>query len=296
MTSLLDLPNNPPALFILVIAVGFILIIIAAVPSLSVFILKNAGLTLNKRQSIMVAAIGGVLIIIGSVGVVGLNQLERAPTGEVFIKPEPPVTVLSNGIPLNISVIISDPNIFQKIFDEPEELKFTFLVLDSNRPLNRYEWTGKYNYSQFNLSPEDAGNKIIEINVTDTSKDKEYNIYRRDYNIILPLNKPPIIKNVSYKPKEGDGMEITVDAEDPENDEIYYDFKLISLSVPNLVSEIQPPSGDYRENSRVLTSGKNGTGKSLLRVYIKDGSEKGPMKGPFGDRKPVFDTKWDKTI
>jgi hypothetical protein len=296
MTGLLDILRDPLALFILVIAVGSILIIIAAVPSLSVFILKNAGLTLNKRQSFMVAAIGGVLIVIGLVGIVGLNQLERIPTGEVFIKPEPPVTVLSNGIPLNISVVISDPNIFQKIFDDPDELKFTFLVADSNKPLNRYEWSGKYNYSRFNLSQEDAGNKIIEINVTDTSKNREYNIYRRDYSIILPINNPPIIKNVSAEPKGGEGIEITVDAEDPDGDEIYYDFKLISLSDPNSLSVIQPPSGDYRENSRVLTHGKNGIGKNFLRVYIRDGSNKGPNKGPFGDRKPVYDKKWDIII
>jgi hypothetical protein len=239
----------------------------------------------------MVAAIGGVLIVIGSVGIVGLNQLERAPTGEVFIKPEPPVTVLSNGTPLKISVVTSDPNIFQKIFDEPKGLKFTFFILDSNGRDTRIV-TGPNNSSQFIILPDDAGNKIIGINVTDISKDREYNIYRRDYIINLPLNKPPIIKKVSYEPIGGKSMEITVDAEDPENDVIYYNFTIISLARPSSVSYIQPLSGSYRENSRILTPDKNGIGENLLRVYIRDGNN----KGPFMDHEPVHEKRWDKII
>lgn len=294
MVGLLDLLSDPSALFVLVTIIGFILIIIAAVPSLSVFILKNSSFTLNKRQSIIVAAIGGVLIVIGLGGIVGLNQYEKAQAqpgiSEVSVHPESPVFVPLNGTQLNITVVTGnpDPNFFQKIlqeiFGEPEDLKFVFYLVDQggNGTIHRVGPIPK-NYINFKIFPTDAGKKLIRVDAIEPSEKGENFSWETDYIISMPSNQQPKIENISFLPI-GQRMKVVVNATDPEKDTIFYNFTLIPYSKTIPISEI-PPRRSYIENSRVLTPGEIGLGSCNcnLEVCIQDGIP----KRPWDDHVPV---------
>ena len=292
MASLLDLLSDPSALFVLVTIIGFILIIIAAVPSLSVFILKNSSFTLNKKQSIIVAAIGGVLIVIGLGGIVGLNQYEKTQAqpgiSEVSVYPESPVLVTSNGTQLNITVITGNQNrnflqkILQEIFGEP--LKFVFYLVDQggNGTIHRVGPIPKNNIN-FKIFPTDIGKKLIHVDAIEPSNRGGNFSWEADYIISLPNNQQPKIENISFSPI-GQRMEVVVNATDPEKDTIFYNFTLIPYLKTIPISEI-PPRRSYTEYSRVLTPGENGFGscECNLEVCIQDGIP----KSPWDDHVPV---------
>lgn len=279
MASLLDVLNDPSALFILMIATGFIFIIIAAVPSLSVFILKNSTITLNKRQSIIVAAIGGVLIAIGLFGIVGLIQYENAQAQTVISKvevdPDSPVLAFPNGTQLNITVVTENPHpnffqkILQKILGEPEDPKYIFYLLGEGGSYRRGPIPEKNIY--FKIFPADAGKKSIRVDAIGPYKKGENISFEREYIVSLPIDQPPKINNISYIPI-GDRTKVVVDAEDPEDDNIYYNFTLIPFSSASPIQKL----GESEDNTRILTPGENGIGKNELMVCIRDGDSKGP--------------------
>lgn len=294
MTGVLDILRDPLAIFLLVIAIGSSLIIIAAVPSLSIFILKNTSFTIDKKQSIKVAAIGCVLIIIGLVGIVGLYQFEKAQpraTGEVEISPESPVTALSNGTQLNITVVTENPHpnflqkILFKIFGEPKDLEFRFSLLDQSKNGTKHKAKMPNNYLNLKIFPTDAGAKIIQI---EALSPRNETIYENEYVINLPSNRTPIIENFSYE-HVGERIEIKVNAADPENDTIYYNFTRIPPSLASPISEIQP-RWSFTEDSRILEPDKNSFGKNRIDVCILDGDKK--TNKPWDNRKSVCKSYW----
>ncbi len=118
--------QNDPLAFRFAILIGLILIIIAIAPSLNIPLLKISALTLSKKQSIILGAVG-VILILG--GFVGLSQMNMPPViyGVTTIPPE--IVAQEDGIPINICIKAEDPdsnNTIQNMFSRVTPLQYDF--------------------------------------------------------------------------------------------------------------------------------------------------------------------------
>ena len=234
----------------------------------------------------MLGALGGALILGGLSGMILLSQMSNAAPyiDKVNVVPEHPAA-FESGTMINITIDAkdSDVNLWHKIFGKaiPLQYKFSIIKPETNSVIHK-QGPNANNTFLFVVTPADAGKKMIYIDITDRpagDKDIKNASWERDYEIALP-NQPPTIEKFSPEFKSpqpiNKRIEITAEATDPDNDNVYYKF----FRMP------PPPANDYKEISRVSEQIKNerfwtpnasDIGENVIQVTVLDGDEKGPF-------------------
>jgi len=279
--------SDSPLAFKFAILIGFVLIIIAVVPSMSVPILKTT-LKLEKNQSIMLGALGGALILGGLSGMIVLSQMSNAApiVDKVNIDPQQ-VAAFESGTLINVTVDAKDPdvNLGQKIFGKVVPLQYKFLLIkpETNSVIHE-QGPNANNTFIFVVTPADVGKKLIYIDITDRpagDKDIKNVSWKRDYEIALP-NQPPKIRIEDVSPRyEGPQpinkrIKITAEATDPDNDKIYYQFFRMPPPPANDYKKILPVS-EQPKNERFWTPNASDIGENEIQVAVQDGDKKGPF-------------------
>ncbi len=272
--------QNSPLAFKLAIVIGLILIIIAIAPSLSIPILKVSELTLSKKQSMILGAVGGVLILSG---LVGLSQMINEPPiiEDLDIIPQPndkePVASES-GTPLTVYIKAKDPDsnsIFQNMFSMVTPLQYDFSfkgpatgnrILHARGPDANDTWI-------WWIYPAYAGNNTIVVNITDRptgDEDTKYVTYEYVLTIKKP-NQPPTIEGVyadcdSPQPIN-QRIIIGANATDQEKNKVYYRFL---RAAPNSIG-FSVSQNWSEENEMFWMPNEGDIGNNIIRVQVRDG-------------------------
>ncbi len=267
--------ENGELAFKFVIVIGIVLIIIAVAPSMSIPVLKIPMLTLNKKQSMILGAIGGILILSGMAGLSSNN----VPPIIVYQTIEPNLrntTVLQSGIPVRIYVSAEDPdgyNIIQKFFFQAIPLQYDFLVKGpgTNNTLQHFQGPDVNNIFVLEIDPSYAGRNEIWINVTDRPPGMTKPTSGR-YIILVDVNRQPtlerIIPNKESPQPVNSRIKITAEATDPENDKLYYQF----LRMPQGSTSFSIVQQNWsEENELYWIPTEDDIGENVIKACVRDG-------------------------
>ncbi len=273
--ALMILENGDLA-FKVFIVIGIFLIIIAVAPSVSIPFLKIPALTFSKKQSMILGAIGGVLILSG---MVGLSSNNVAPY-IVDQRVEPNLrntTIVQGGTPVKIFVLAEDPdgyNIIQKLFFQAIPLQYEFFVKgpSTNYTLQHFKGPDVNNTFILVIDPSYAGLNEIFINVTDRppGKDTKAAVGRYAYTIIT--NKPPALKEINPDKKSpqpvNNRIKITAEAIDPDDDKLYYQFLRMP---PNSINFSIVQQNWSEENELYWIPTEDDIGENVIKACVRDG-------------------------
>jgi len=281
--------SDTPLLFTFAILAGIVLILIAGIPSLITILVKSEKLILTKNQSIMLAALGCIFIIIGIVYHFGVEN-EAPIIRDVDIDPKDEHVAVGSVIRINVSAEDRDLNLLQEIFSDPLlQYKLTLIT-----PANESTTWGPIPNSSFmiHVSPEYNGMDQIIINVTDRKegqKDIKGVGHEKPHKILI-FSLPPEIKDVfpndeSPKPVNKK-IWIKANATDPDadnNTRLYYKFYIMSPSSTKYLE--LPPSveNDFTENQRAWIPKTSDIGENTIRVDVIEGDENGIYAGAGRD-------------
>lgn len=266
--------ENGELAFKFVIVIGIVLIIIAVAPSMSIPVLKIPMLALSKKQSMILGAIGGVLILSGMVGL-SSNNVPPVIYERTIYPDLSKATDLQSGTKVTIYVVAEDPdayNIIQKIFYQAMPLQYDFLVKGpgTNYTLRHFQGPDINNTGVLVIDPSYAGVNEFYINVTDRPPGEDTKAALGRYTYVININKVPILKEI-YSDKESPQpvngrIRITAEAADPENDKLYYQF-LIAPPGCTRYSLVQ----NWSEENELLWSPTNSNiGENLIKACVRD--------------------------
>jgi hypothetical protein len=284
--NLIIILNDSPLSFKFAILAGIILLIIAAVPTMSVLIFKSQALALTRNQSIILGLVGSALILGGLTGLVALAQVSNASPLIVSVDYPLTTTAFKSGTPVKISVTAKDPDInsVQKIFAKIVPLQYEFFLIGpgTNNSIERMQGPAINNTCTWWVTPHYAGENMIIINVTDRPPgEKDTKFTSSSYRIQVQLpNQLPKIEEISPNDKTprhvGERIKITAKATDPENDKIYYQFFRYSPPPAQSFSEIAP-NWMGQTNERYWVPNASDIGENIIIAYIRDGDKYGPF-------------------
>lgn len=284
IAEIINIINDGPLLFRIAVIVGIIFIIIAAIPSLSIFVLKSEKLTLTKNQSVMLAVFGCLLLIVGLAGIVFLffGETNIAPViKEINITP-PNAEKFGMGSTVFVSITAIDPdrNFFQNITREPL-LQYKLIIINQTKE-NISLGPSPNSLITFQVGPELEGSNFIKVSVTDRpegEKDIKETIYDKGIYRIAIAHIKPEIKIVS--PKNGSShpvnKRITIEAKaiDSYNQILYYKFLRMSPT-SDTFSEIPPSNRDnFLDEINYWTPKESDIGENRIRVEANVGDENG---------------------
>jgi hypothetical protein len=275
--------NGPLVLRFAVLA-GFVLIVIAVVPSLSIPLLKGKELTLTRNQSIILGAIGCVSLVGGLAGIYLSEMTDVSPIIQEWnITPDDNRT-FGVGSTLSVNIMVKEPdlNFFQKI--RKPTLLFNLKLLDPANRSIRYD-SGPMPKCCFRVqvSHDIAGRNLVRINVTDRppyEKDAKFLSMEKNYTIEI-ANNPPQIEDVS--PSNGSSkpidrrLVITAKVTDQNNDMLYYNFYRMPPTLDKWF-EIPPQDVKVEQDKRYWTPNESDIGENLIRVIVRDGDDNGPWE------------------
>lgn len=275
--------NDYPS-FIFLILLGLSFIIVGVASSIIIRMFRIPVRTLTRNQSIILVVIGCILIL-GEMAILA-SFTNVYPTIDIQIDPASPIMVSAKGTPVNITVNAYYPgnNKIQKIFNrKTSDFLYQFYLLNPYGSLFKIGPTPK-NHSTFVFFPEDAGvyTIVIDVGYYAASGFVKVSSTSTEYIISLPQNKPPTIVSINsskFASPVGRTILISVEAKDPEGDQLYYNFTRIGSES---IYEI-PPLEDYKERERFWIPNASDIGDNIIRVHVRDGSE----RGPYSDRNPV---------
>lgn len=273
--ELIRILENGELAFKFAIVIGIVLIIIAVAPSMSIPFLKIPTLSLSKKQSMILGAIGGILILSG---MVGLSSNNVPPYVDMYtISPNlRNATSLQSGTQVIIYVEAKDPdayNIFQKYFFQAIPLQYDFLVKGpgTNNNLYHFQGPGVNNTGLLVINSSYAGVNEFYINVSDRPfGEAKPTVYR--YTYVINLNKVPTLKEINPDPyKESPQpvntrIRIIAEATDPENDVLYYQF----LIAPPGCIDYSVVKNWSEENELLWIPTEDNIGENYIKACVRD--------------------------
>lgn len=246
-------------------------------------ILKNQNLAISNTQSRVLAAIGLILIVFGSIGII--LEANSPPSIYVSTIPKSYVTIDStNSTSIIITAMASDPDaksIVKELFGNKEELLYTYIYEGPGIKNGRFRFAENTNQSVMNLSfnRNDIGTNIITVNVTDRpagDKKAKWGFQSIPFEVKRHNSQPEIIDvkpNKKSPQPAGSTIMFHVEAVDHDGDDIIYKLKI--MRTINSKIEFEDVGGWTSERDLIWMSDENDKGENYIRIFVGDKDHNG---------------------
>ncbi|MDF0592667.1 hypothetical protein P0O24_03620 [Methanotrichaceae archaeon M04Ac] len=248
--SITGILESTPLTYKFAIILGVILVIAAICPPLISALVKQS-IALTGRQAQALAAIGLILIVVGSSG---LYMMPKPPR---IIDIIPPAGEFTTGSTITVTVHASDP--------DKDNLIYEFLRKGPGTDDQWYSVQGPLEDNSWSwvIWPADKGPNFIKVIVYD---ERDLNKSAcREYKIRLP-NQPPKINSKSAAEFDGSIWKLETNASDEDGDQIEYRFSKFNGSNRNwdIICNWSTTDECYLDRSG------NDAGKMTVRFEVRD--------------------------